>query len=41
MSRQMLNEQTFAAPAARRVPERAEKRMTIAGTIGKAGFWLR
>jgi uncharacterized YccA/Bax inhibitor family protein len=38
LSRQMLNEETFAAPAAARPAARGTGAMTIGGTIVKAGF---
>ena len=38
MSRQMLNEETFAAPRAARPATREAGAMTIGGTIVKAGF---
>lgn len=41
MSRQVLNEQTFAPATVRRVaPERVERRMSVNGTIAKALFLL-
>jgi uncharacterized YccA/Bax inhibitor family protein len=38
LSRQMLNEETFAAPVTGRATERDAGRMTIGGTIVKSGF---